>query len=250
MPRPNRYAQPGHMYHVISRFPGHFLSEQDLIDGREHKTKLCDHSCGIFEAALRKNKKKFGFGLICCVLMSTHYHLIIAIPPTDQEGTISRILHGLHSDFAHWYNRFKGRIGQVIVDRPSTPVVEDSAHLLNAIRYIHRNPTASSLEVEPEDWKYSTHRAHATRGKEGWLADLIDYDPSKFGILGFEHLTANKLFKILKKSCRKAVKNLGLWWRKVRCAQVIGSTGFRAQIRQEMGLSQIKMGPWVLVPGN
>ena len=127
MARANRFAVPGHFHHVTAKFPGYFMAKEQ-VSNIQKSPLLCDDACQIFEQALRETKKKFSFGLFSCTLMSNHYHMLIGIPATAPEGQISKILHAFHNKFAHWYNRAQNRIGQVIVDRPRTPVIENIKH--------------------------------------------------------------------------------------------------------------------------
>ena len=49
----------------------------------------------------------------------------------------------------------------------------DEAHLLAAVRYVERNPVAAQLCQHPEDWQWSSARAHLLGRGDG----LVDVRP-------------------------------------------------------------------------
>jgi putative transposase len=57
---------------------------------------------------------------------------------------------------------FQGRFGAVVMDEP---------HLLAAARYVALNPVAAGLVSRPEDWPWSSARAHLA-GEDDELATV------------------------------------------------------------------------------
>jgi putative transposase len=50
----------------------------------------------------------------------------------------------------------------------------DDAHLMAAIRYVENNPVAAAMVAQPQDWRWSSARSHATgtRHADDPLTDL------------------------------------------------------------------------------
>lgn len=247
MGRPRRFKITGHLHHVTGRFLNYFLAKQD--DNPAAFPGLCESLCEMFMAAVEEAKNKFGFALGAFVLMGNHYHLMIGTRPNAPEGQISDILHAIHSVFAHRYNREMGRRGQVFLERFSSPVVENIRHAVNAITYIHENPSRSQMEAPADTWKYSSFQAHASKGERGWYRHLVDRNLSKFGLYGMKNLTGKKLWKMLRKSFQGLLGDLSSWRKERHCALVIGCKLFRYEVTLAVGMTPVKIGPWRVVPG-
>jgi hypothetical protein len=73
--------------------------------------------------------------------MSNHLHLVVR----TEEGSLSALVHRLHTGFATRFNRSRGRQGHVFQSRFGSRVVRDDADLMGVIRYVHRNPLEAGL---------------------------------------------------------------------------------------------------------
>lgn len=76
-------------------------------------------------------------------LMDNHVHILLSISSAD----LSRVMQRLGTSYAQYFNGRHGHVGRVFQNRFGTYSVESDAHLLTAVRYIHRNP----LEADAKD---------------------------------------------------------------------------------------------------
>jgi REP-associated tyrosine transposase len=90
-------------------------------------------------------------------LMDTHYHLMAHTPTQSLAAGMAR-LNGLH---AQAYNRRHRRRGHLFRDRYWSVAITTDAHLLEAMRYIVRNPVEAGLCTDPADWPWSNYRPTA-----------------------------------------------------------------------------------------
>ena len=89
-------------------------------------------------------------------LMPNHVHLILV--PEDETGLARAVgeAHRRYTTFvgvrSRWMGHlFQGRYGSVAMD-------ED--HVMAALRYVAMNPVKAGLVAHPEDWVWSSTRAH------------------------------------------------------------------------------------------
>ena len=141
-------------------------------------------------------------GIVCWAycLMPNHVHLILN--PGASAG-LSRAVGEAHRRYTAYVNArarvtghlFQGRFGCVAMDE---------AHALNAVRYLAFNPVRAGLCDKPEDWPWSSVKAHLA-GRDDALvrvrpvldiapafADLLDMSLDELAALdAFETLAAN-----------------------------------------------------------
>jgi putative transposase len=102
----------------------------------------------LFERSLEQARKKYAFDILAYVVMPEHVHLLISEPATEP---LSKALQAI----------------KLSVSKQSTerPFWQDRYHDFNVftqpkrvekIRYLHRNPVARGLVLEPEDWPHSS----------------------------------------------------------------------------------------------
>ena len=89
-------------------------------------------------------------------LMGNHVHLLVI----SGSGGLSRFVQVLLTRFARWANRRHGSEGHVFENHfHATHVVGDS-HLWSAASYVDLNPVEAGLVERPEEWRWSSYRAH------------------------------------------------------------------------------------------
>jgi len=67
----------------------------------------------------------------------------------------------LNTGYSVRTNKRHGRTGHLVRNRFYSNLVEDDAHLMEAIRYIVLNPVRAGLCQSPADWPWSSYRACA-----------------------------------------------------------------------------------------
>lgn len=145
MPRPLRIAFPGAIYHLTAR--GN--NGERIFAAYDDRTRLLD-----LLATLQRHR---GWRCHAYCEMGNHYHLLLETPEPD----ISRGMQWLNGVYAQEFNRRHGRSGHVFQGRFHGAPIEREAHLLEAARYIVRNPKRAQLCCDPIEWAWSSYRATA-----------------------------------------------------------------------------------------
>jgi putative transposase len=116
-------------------------------------------------------------GVVCWAwtLMPNHVHLIL-VPQTD-DG-LSRAVGETNRRFTNYINTRARTTGHLFQGRfTSAPM--DETYLLNCVRYLAFNPVKAGLAARPEDWPWSSVRAHLA-GRDDTLCTvrpLLDIVP-------------------------------------------------------------------------
>jgi len=98
-------------------------------------------------------------------LMPNHVHLIMV--PSSEDG-LRGALGEAHRRYTRHVNLREGWQGYLWQGRfHSFPM--DEEHLLACVRYVELNPVRAGLVARPEDWRWSSARAHLS-GKDDDLA--------------------------------------------------------------------------------
>ena len=88
--------------------------------------------------------------------MPNHVHIIAV--PRDQDG-LSRALRYVHRHYTGYINARQRWTGHLWQGRFSS-VAMDEPHFVSALRYVSLNPVRARLVHRPEDWCWSSVRAH------------------------------------------------------------------------------------------
>ena len=156
MARPLRIQFPGARYHVIDR--GNY----------RHPVFRSTGAAQAFTRVLDEAARCHGWRLHAHALIPNHFHLALETP----EANLVEGMHWLLGTFASRFNRFRGERGHLFQGRYQALLVEDDAHLVRLINYIHLNPVQAQLvplERLP-DFRWSSMRAFARGPRPGWLS--------------------------------------------------------------------------------
>jgi putative transposase len=90
------------------------------------------------------------------------------LTPRDDQGLGLAVgeAHRRYTNFVNARGRWTGHLFQ----SRFASVVMDEAHLLAAARYVPMNPVRARLAAPPEDWPWSSARAHLAREDDGLVA--------------------------------------------------------------------------------
>lgn len=89
-------------------------------------------------------------------LMPNHVHLVLV--PSAPNG-LARAIGETHRQYTGFINARARWTGHLFQGRFSS-IALDEAHLLAAVRYVALNPVRARLVERPEDWAWSSARAH------------------------------------------------------------------------------------------
>jgi putative transposase len=120
------------------------------------RTFFQDSDFMLYLRLLREEASESEVGILGYALMSNHVHLI-AVPAAD--GSLHRAIGETHRRYTRLVNEREGWKGYLWQGRFSSCPM-DQEHLLNAARYIEMNPVRAGLVERPEDYPWSSARAH------------------------------------------------------------------------------------------
>jgi putative transposase len=89
-------------------------------------------------------------------LMDNHVHLILV--PRTADG-LRAALAEAHRRYSRRINFREGWRGYLFQGRFGSYPMDD-AHLMEAVRYVERNPVAAAMVARAEDWPWSSARSH------------------------------------------------------------------------------------------
>ena len=145
MARPLRIEYPGACYHITARGNAKQAIFRDDAD-REILLR-------ILGAAV----KRFGWEVHAYCLMGNHYHLLVQTPVPN----LSRGMKQVNGMYTQRFNRRHERVGHLFQGRFGAILVERETYLLELVRYVSLNPVRAGMVTAPEQWRWSSHRAHA-----------------------------------------------------------------------------------------
>lgn len=157
MARMARVVIPGIPHHITQRGNRRqkvFFHEPDFI---HYKTLLAQY-------CRRENVDVWAY-----CLMPNHVHLVMV--PQDKLG-LRKSLSETHRRYTLHVNSREDWSGYLWQGRfASFPM--DDRYLFSAVRYIELNPVRAGLCAKPEQWKWSSARAHFTEKDDG----LVSVEP-------------------------------------------------------------------------
>ena len=154
MARPLRIEYPNAWYHVMNRGR---RGENIFAD-------IDDHNA--FIALLQETLEIVNLRIAAFCLRSNHYHILVQTP----AGNLSRAMRHVNGVYTQRYNRSQNTDGQLFRGRYKSVLVEEDSHLLELLRYIHRNPVRAHICNTVGDYRWSSHQGYVSSAKKwDWL---------------------------------------------------------------------------------
>ncbi|MEN8136428.1 MAG: transposase, partial [Thermodesulfobacteriota bacterium] len=154
MSRPLRIEYPGAWYHVMNRGR---RRENIFLNPRDYET---------FIKVLHEADEGWNIKISAYCLMSNHYHLLVHTP----DGNISRCMRHINGVYTQRFNRDYKKDGQLFRGRYKAVLVDADSHLLEVLRYIHRNPLRADLAMGVKDYPWTSHQGYMSNAKKwAWL---------------------------------------------------------------------------------
>jgi len=154
MSRPLRIEYPGAWYHVMNRGR---RREKIFLDSNDYQT---------FISLLQETDERWNIKIAAYCLMSNHYHLLVHTP----VGNLSRCMRHINGIYTQRFNRCHNHDGQLFRGRYKAVLIDADNHLLEVLRYIHRNPLRAGLGKDLQDYSYSSHHGYMSTAKKwDWL---------------------------------------------------------------------------------
>jgi REP element-mobilizing transposase RayT len=165
MARPLRIEYPNAWYHVMNRGR---RGENIFAD-------IDDHNA--FLALLQETSEMFNLRVSAFCLMPNHYHILVQTP----AGNLSRAMRHVNGVYTQRYNRSRNTDGQLFRGRYKSVLVQEDSHLLELLRYIHRNPIRAHMCGTVGAYLWSSHQGYVSSAKK-W-----DWLHKEFLLLMFDH---------------------------------------------------------------
>jgi putative transposase len=154
MSRPLRIEYPGAWYHVMNRG----RRKEDIF------LQIEDHEA--FIQVVRDTAEIWNLKVAAYCLMPNHYHLLVQTP----DGNISRCMRHINGLYTQRFNRAHHKDGPLFRGRYKAVLVEGDSHLLEVMRYIHRNPLRAGIVEQLADYLWSSHHGYLSWAKKwNWL---------------------------------------------------------------------------------
>lgn len=164
MPRIARIIAPSYPHHITQRGNNRatvFFDDED----RQTYLKL-----------LSGYAHKYSLQVWAYCLMDNHIHLL-AMPET--ETALSRGIGLTNQVYTQYLNQKRSQSGRVWQNRFFSCVVESEQYLWAVARYIERNPLKVGLAERPEDYRWSSAKAHLTKTNDAVLSSTTWLPPSE-----------------------------------------------------------------------
>lgn len=145
MSRIARVVGPGLPHHIVHRGNRReriFLQEDDW----KHYLSLLNKSC-----------ERYSVSVWAWSLMPNHVHLLLC--PQDIWG-LAKTMQRVARNYSLSINQRHGWSGRLWESRYYSCVVEKESYLWAVCRYIEMNPVRAGLVSKPEEWQWSSARAH------------------------------------------------------------------------------------------
>ncbi len=88
-------------------------------------------------------------------IMPDHYHILVKIL---KEECLSKYINNVENSYTRFFNLKFNRKGPLWQSRFKSVRIRSNEQLLHVSRYIHLNPTTSSLVKKPEEWQFSSYQ--------------------------------------------------------------------------------------------
>lgn len=223
MPRQARVILPNTPHHIMQR--GHnrqvvFASEDDFEYYRENLILF---------------KKEFGCKIYTYCLMTNHVHLIVD-PGTNPES-LSLLMKRVAARQTRYTNKLERRSGSLWEGRFKSSIISSKEYLLACSRYIELNPIRAGMEIQPEDYQWSSYGTKTT----GKPDSVVDFDRI-YKALGDDKSERQKAYReyVLKTIPEEELK---LIRDAVQRNQVTGGDRFREQLQKKHNILLSNRGP-------
>ncbi|MGE4566868.1 MAG: transposase, partial [Acidimicrobiales bacterium] len=154
MARRFRHDAAGFIHHVVNRG----ASRENVFWDREDRL--------LFLGLLAGLSKKHGIDTLAYCLMGNHYHLVLRCP----LGNLSVGVKWFASIYSQRFNTNHGFDGSPFRGRFQSKLIDTDAYLLNAVRYVHKNPLAHGFVPSLNGFEWSSHAAYLGEAQTpSWL---------------------------------------------------------------------------------
>lgn len=159
MPRRNRFATGGYVFHVLNRAVGRqtiFHSDADYQS---------------FLAVLEEARRHVPMRLLSYCLMPNHWHFVLWPRGDDDLSSYMHWLTMTHTQRWHAFHQTSGT-GPLYQGRFKSFPVQHDEHFYRVCRYVERNGLRAGLAIRAENWRWGSLWQHAHRN---WAVSLDEW---------------------------------------------------------------------------
>jgi len=154
MPRVSRAIAVGYPHHITQR-------------GNYRQTVFTEESDYLrYLDLLASFAPKYDLDIWAYCLMPNHVHFV-GVP--NRQESLARTFNTVHMLYAQHVNRQRKATGHLWQGRFYSCVL-DERHLYAAVRYVELNPVRSGIVTAPQDYAWSSARAHVNKAGDAILS--------------------------------------------------------------------------------
>ncbi|MBM4348463.1 MAG: transposase [Deltaproteobacteria bacterium] len=158
MPRIARIVGVGFPHHIIQRG-----------NNRERVFTVSADYEKYLSFLLKYSEEKETAVLAYC-LMPNHTHLLVK---PEKEEALPKMMQGITLSYSKYFNGENGRTGRLWECRYYSSVIDADSYLWAVIKYIENNPVRAGIVQRPEDYSYSSAKAHILGKKDPLLKEPL-----------------------------------------------------------------------------
>jgi len=158
MPRIARIVGAGYPHHIVERGNNREKVFANSIDYEKYLSFLSKYS-----------EEREAAVLAYC-LMPNHIHLLVR--PSGEE-TLAKMMQGITLCYSKYFNGENGRTGRLWECRYYSTVIDGDSYLWTVSKYIENNPVRAGIVKKPEDYLYSSAKAHILQKKDPILKEPL-----------------------------------------------------------------------------
>jgi putative transposase len=209
MPRIARIVGVGYPHHIVQRGNNR---ENVFLDQTDYQKYL---------SFLTRYSKEKEIAILAYCLMENHVHLLV-IP--QEEEALAKMMQGVALCYTQYFNRKEGRTGRLWECRYQSTVIDGERYLWAVSKYIESNPVRAGIAKRPEDYSYSSAKAHILGRQNPLLKEPL-----------FDKDEINQYRKLMKsdedKRVLKEIRN------QTRLGKPLGDEGFLESLSERLGYS-------------
>lgn len=209
MPRIARIVGAGYPHHIVQRGNNR---EEVFTDRGDYKKYL---------SFLSKYSEEKEAAVLAYCLMPNHVHLLVR---PYKEEVLAKMMQGVTLCYTQYFNKKKERTGRLWECRYHSTVVDGDSYLWTVSKYIENNPVRAGMVKRPEDYPYSSAKAHILGRKDPLLKDPI-----------FDRTELNEYRRFIQSEEDK--KTLEEIRKQTRLGKPLGNEGFLKTLSERLGYS-------------
>ncbi len=125
---------------------------------------------------LTKYAAKWNLTVLSYCLMTNHVHLLTT--PQEDES-LYKMMQGVTLCFTQHINRKYNRTGRLWESRYHSCIVDKESYLWAVARYIEQNPVRAKITVTPEEYPFSSARAHFGLAHSDLIGDELFHEKQR-----------------------------------------------------------------------